>query len=234
MNERGADICEVDFRAAKTIGRSSRSETERRRTQPETRKDPREGRGRKVFSGREECQGYQPEQVGYGRPTWRRYVRRRAVVPRRERQRQSRVPRTNGGIGTRSAMTRARAIPANRAIPSLYICTWRWRSPGSLLPFGGFQRGNGECWRGRLVNLARGRSAFVIGRARRPRHPRNPCNFASSARVGLHRADSPKMAGTVSAFCCGGGDGGPLGADRYARRRIPAMAATVVVARHAS
>lgn len=157
------------------------------------------------------------------------------AAPRCERHRQSRVPRTNGGVGTRSAMTRARAIPANRAIPSLYICTWRWCSPGSLLSFGGFQRGNGECWRGRLGKLARGRSAIEIGRARRPRRPRNPCNFASSARVGLHRADSPKMAGTVSAFCCGGGDGGPLGADRYARRRIPAMAATVVVvARHAS
>jgi len=32
--------------------------------------------------------------------------------------------------------------------------------------------------------------------------------------------------------CCGG-DGGSLGADRYACRRIPAMAVTVV-ARHAS
>lgn len=42
--------------------------------------------------------------------------------------RQSRVPRTNGGERRRSAMTRARALPANRAIPSLYICIWRWRS----------------------------------------------------------------------------------------------------------
>jgi len=158
-------------------------------------------------------------------------VIRHYVAPRRERQ--SRVPRTNGGGRTRSAMTRAPAIPANRAIPSLYICIWRWRSPGSLLSFGGFLRGNGECWRDSRANSTRGRSPIGVGRARYPRRPRNSCNFASSARAGLHRAGSPKMAGAVSAFCCGGGDGGPLGADRYTRRRIPAMAATVV-ARHAS
>lgn len=34
-------------------------------------------------------------------------------------------------------MTRAPAIPANRATSVLYICIWRWRSPGSLLPFNG-------------------------------------------------------------------------------------------------
>lgn len=92
----------------------------------------------------------------------------------RDCERQSRVPRTNGGGRTWSAMTRARAIPANRAIPSLYICIWRWRSPGSLLRFGGFQRGNGECWRGSRANSARERTAIGVGRARRTRRPRKP------------------------------------------------------------
>lgn len=101
---------------------------------------------------------------------------------------------------------------------------------------GGFQRGKGECCRDLGAGPGRERPAIGVGGARRPRRPRNLSKFASSARAGVHRAGSPKMAGAVSAFrcCCGGGgDGGPLGADRYARRRIPAMAATVV-ARHAS
>lgn len=84
---------------------------------------------------------------------------------------QSRVRRTNGGGRSRSAMTRARAIPANRAIPSLYTCIWRWRSPGSLVSFGGFQRGNGECNRdigartGRSASARRSASAAVGVRA---------------------------------------------------------------------
>lgn len=189
-------------------------------------------RGRISSGGEDQRRSSDPRQS-------RRATRARAgygtsdITSSRAERTASRVPRTNGGGRTRSAMTRGPAIPANRAIPSLYICTWRWRSPGPLLQLDGFLRGNGECWRGSGASSVRERSAIGVGVARRPRRPRNPRNFASSARAGVHRAGSPKMAGAVSAFCCGGGDGGPLGADRYARRRIPAMAATVV-ARHAS
>lgn len=90
-------------------------------------------------------------------------VVRHYVLPRRSRQ--SRVPRTNDGGRTRSAMTRAPWVPANRAIPSLYICIWRWRSPGSLLSFGGFQRGSGECW----VRASREFGTAARGDRRRPR-----------------------------------------------------------------
>lgn len=90
-----------------------------------------------------------------------------------------------------------------------------WRSPGSLLcPLDGFLRGNGECRRGSLAGAARERAPINVGLARRPRRPRNPCNFASSARAGLHRAGSPKMAGTrvrVLLLWWWWRDGGPLG-----------------------
>jgi len=150
------------------------------------------------------------------------------------------APRTNSHVSRRpmaAAVCRppwrdALALPANRAIPGLYICIWRWRSVASLLSFLGFPRENGECWHDRYANSAHKYSPVGVGRARRPARPRNPCNSASSARVCIAQTRSRwPVRGRV---CCGG-DGGPLGTDRYARRRVPpAMAATVLVARHAS